>query len=77
MLTLFKPWRCGIDLRNVDQSWDTAFNDFDFTEKQRHYMWNFNVKYECLDAHDDYCAQMKKDIAVTGSSVGEVRFGLV
>lgn len=71
MLTLFKPWRCGIDLRNVDQSWDMAFNEFDFTKIQTRYMRNFNVRYECLDARDDYRAQMKKDITVTGSWVND------
>ena len=67
MLTLFKPWRSGTDLRNADNTWDTAFNEFNFTETQRRYIRNFNVKYECLDARDDYRAQMKKDITVTGS----------
>ena len=25
-------------------------------------MKNFNICYECLDARDDYCAQLKKSI---------------
>ena len=30
-------------------------------------MISTSQKNECLDACDDYCAQMKKDINVTGS----------
>jgi hypothetical protein len=26
-------------------------------------MNNFNIRYECLDARDDYCAQLKKGAA--------------
>jgi hypothetical protein len=66
MLVLFKPWRRGNDLK-VEQTWNTAFQEFEFTQQERCYMCNFNVRYKCLDAHDDYRAQMKRGIPVTGS----------
>ena len=61
MLTIFKLWRSGVDLKGADASWDEAFNSYHFTEEQETFMNNFNVKYECLDARDNYRAQMKKD----------------
>ena len=67
MLTLFKPWRSGIDLKGADQTWDTSFQAFEFTSQQRRYMLNFNVRYECLDARDSYRAQMKSSDSIVGS----------
>ncbi len=61
MLTLFKPWRSGKDLKNIDYSWDETFNLYEFTDQQKQYMKNFNVRYECNDARDDYSAQLKKE----------------
>ncbi|HXP51396.1 MAG TPA: AAA family ATPase, partial [Bacteroidia bacterium] len=60
MLTLFKPWRTGKDLKNLNQSWDDAFMSHNFSSKQQKIMDNFNVRYECLDARDDFSAQLKK-----------------
>src|ERR1700678_3111244 len=72
MLTLFKPWRHGTDLKNSEQQWDTAFQEHEFTPEQARYMRNFNVRYECLDARDDYRAQMMKDAnSIVGSWVKE------
>jgi len=65
MLTLFKPWRTGKCLKKKDQSFDEAFNSFDFQQTQ--YMKNFNLRYECNDARDDFSAQLK-----AGSSSGGV-----
>ncbi|KZT23611.1 hypothetical protein NEOLEDRAFT_1018916, partial [Neolentinus lepideus HHB14362 ss-1] len=59
MMTLFKPWRSGKDLRTPDQSWDDALNDFQFTPRQQQLMSFFNIQYECYDARDDYSRQMK------------------
>ena len=40
--------------------------------EQSQYMRNFNVRYECLDAQDDYQAQMMKDAnSIVGSWVKE------
>ena len=58
MLALFKPWRSGLDLKNDKISWDDAFTDYDFTKQQQQLMRNFNIKYECLDARDDFRAKM-------------------
>ena len=60
MLALFKPWRQGTDLKGVDKLWDEEFSNHSFSEEQRRYMRNFNLRYECLDARDDYRAQMRK-----------------
>ena len=63
MLTLFKHWRRGFDLKNSAQAtWDDIFNNHKFGTQQLQLMKIFNIHYECLDAHDDYCAQLKKDI---------------
>src|SRR5882762_5085314 len=65
MLRLFKSWRTGKDLKLEDQSWDDAFRTHMFNTRQLDIMKYFNVRYECLDARDDYAAQMKK-----GDNVG-------
>ena len=63
MLTLFKPWRRGFDLKNsVQATWDDIFNNHKFGTQQVQLMRIFNICYECLDAYDDYCAQLKKGI---------------
>jgi len=65
MLAFFKPWRTGKDLKSKDQSWDDIFSTHKFNFRQLQIMKYFNVRYECLDARDDYAAQMKK-----GENVG-------
>ena len=60
MLTFFKPWRSGHDLKLANQSWNDAFNSHNFLHHQLQIMKNFNIKYECLDARDDYRSQLKK-----------------
>ena len=57
MLTLFKPWRDGKNLKTEDQSWDDAFREFNFTDRQKRLMLFFNLRYDCLDARDDFAAQ--------------------
>ena len=61
MLTLFKPWRNGYDLKSADKTWEYAFDNYNFSDKQLNLMNNFNLRYECLDARDDYSAQMKNN----------------
>jgi hypothetical protein len=60
MLSFFKPWRNGKDLKLEDESWDEAFAGYSFSARQLELMKNFNIKYECNDARDDYSAEMKK-----------------
>ncbi|KAJ7156496.1 hypothetical protein C8R43DRAFT_883842, partial [Mycena crocata] len=60
MLTLFKPWRSPADLKDNLSTWDQAFTEHDFTERQMELLKNFDVRYECNDARDDHFAQMKK-----------------
>ena len=59
MLTMFKPWRSGRSLKSNELSWDESFAQHTFTARQLQLMNNFNIKYECLDARDDYRASLK------------------
>jgi hypothetical protein len=67
MLTLFKPWRSGNDLKSELESWDEAFTDHEFTDRQLEIMDNFNLRYECLDARDDYSAQLRQGAVLDGT----------
>ena len=67
MLTLFKPWRSGETLKDKDYSWDETFNNYAFTPGQLQVMKNFNIRYECNDARDDYSAQLKRGDTSGGS----------
>lgn len=59
MLTLFKPWRTGRDLKTNENTWDQSFLEYNFSPTHLTIMNNMNLRYECLDARDDYHAQMK------------------
>ena len=61
MLTFFKPWRSGRNLKSKLDSWDKSFTAHEFTKRQLEIMKFFNVRYECLDARDDYSAQRDKE----------------
>ena len=63
MLTLFKPWRHGKNLKEDDQSWDEAFTNYKFTPHQTELIKFFNIFYECNDARDDYSKLLKQKIA--------------
>ncbi|KAM6502799.1 hypothetical protein JOM56_002776, partial [Amanita muscaria] len=67
MLAFFKPWRSGRDLKAANESWDEAFVIYNFSDRQRELMDNFNLRYECLDGRDDFHAQMR-----SGSSSWDV-----
>ena len=43
MLVLFKPWRSGKDLKKVNQSWHESFNEYNFSDRQKQLMDNFNI----------------------------------
>ena len=61
MLTLFKPWRSGNDLRpHSDALWNDVFEAHPFTERQQQLMKFFHIKYECNDARDDFSAKRKQ-----------------
>jgi hypothetical protein len=59
MLTFFKPWRCGKDLKSNMQTWDDAYTDIKFMPREEEIIKYFNLRYECLDARDDYSARCK------------------
>ncbi|KAJ7114873.1 hypothetical protein C8R44DRAFT_562701, partial [Mycena epipterygia] len=73
MLTLFKPWRAPEDLKDDLSTWNQAFEEHIFTERQAQLINNFNVRFECNDARDDHFAQMKKKLAEAKAS-GESLF---
>ena len=60
MMTLFKPWREPTDLKSESDSWDISFDKHIFSTRQRQLMSNFNIRYECHDAKDDYRLQRQK-----------------
>ncbi|KAF9455431.1 hypothetical protein BDZ94DRAFT_1144780, partial [Collybia nuda] len=60
MLTLFRPWKTGFDLKLDGQLWDESFQKYEFSKRNLRIIKNMNIRYECLDAHDDFHAQMKK-----------------
>jgi hypothetical protein len=61
MLTLFKPWRTGKDLKADVHSWDQSFVGHEFTKRQTEIMKYLNTRYECLGARDDYSAKRSKE----------------
>ena len=68
MLTLFKPWRSGKDLKSELESWDQSFTSHEFSKRQLEIIRNFNIRYECLDARDDYSGEIKMEMgyAISG-----------
>src|ERR1700728_1611209 len=66
LLTLFKPWRHGKNLKEDDQSWDEAFTNYKFTPRQTELMKFFNIHYECNDTRDDYSKLLKQKNATDG-----------
>jgi hypothetical protein len=67
MLTLFKPWRSGLHLKDDAGTWSDAFDNCQFSQTHQQIMSNMNIRYECLDAQDDFHAQMKKGLVATSS----------
>jgi hypothetical protein len=61
MLTIFKPWRSGKDLKHKYELWHNAFTSFDFSEVQKEKMEFLNIRYQCLDARDDFSAKCKNN----------------
>ncbi|KAF8223498.1 hypothetical protein L208DRAFT_1517224, partial [Tricholoma matsutake] len=64
MLALFKPWQTGEELKTAIKNWDTAFDNHIFNTDQLSLIKNANIRYECLDANNDYHAQMQKSAGV-------------
>ncbi|VDB96794.1 unnamed protein product [Peniophora sp. CBMAI 1063] len=57
MLTLFKPWNDALSLKAPEQTWQAAYETYEFTPRDRTIMGFFHVRYECNDARDDFRAQ--------------------
>ncbi|KAK7027673.1 PIF1-like helicase-domain-containing protein [Favolaschia claudopus] len=54
MLILFKPWRSLTDLKDADETWQTAFDKCSFGPAELRTMKNMNVENECKDAKDSH-----------------------
>ncbi|KAJ3521857.1 hypothetical protein NMY22_g12139 [Coprinellus aureogranulatus] len=59
MLTLFVPWRTGLELRASNETWEAAYERRTFSSHHSKIIANINVRYECYDARDDYHHQMR------------------
>ena len=57
MLTLFKPWTDPASLKQPEETWESAFNAYKFSDRHKQIMGFFNVRYECNDARDDFRSQ--------------------
>ena len=64
MLTLFKPWHTGKDLRAEDNTWNDTFLSHIFTERQSELIKFFHIRYECNNARDNFAAARKKGIPI-------------
>ena len=60
ILTLFKSWRSGKDLKSENYSWDETFTEYQFTFRQLEIIKYFIIRYECLDAWDNYSKQLRE-----------------
>ncbi|KDR75357.1 hypothetical protein GALMADRAFT_45270, partial [Galerina marginata CBS 339.88] len=69
MLTIFKPWRDSNDLKSPSESWDFSFGDYNFDARKLEVMKFFKVRYECLDARDDYNALMRQNDQQSGNNL--------
>ncbi|KAF9465627.1 hypothetical protein BDZ94DRAFT_1288743 [Collybia nuda] len=61
----------GLDLKPTESSWDEEFLRYSFTCHHKSLMRNFNLRYECLDARDDFHAQMRKGAITMPAWAGE------
>lgn len=61
MLTIFKPWRDGRDLKDTDDSWENAMLSHKFSDRQIEIMDFFHIRYECNDARDDFSARRREE----------------
>lgn len=69
MLTLFTPWRTGLELRAADRTWSDTFDSNTFTPRHLAIMSNMNVLYECREASHDFAALRR---AAASLNLGDV-----
>ncbi|KAF8222189.1 hypothetical protein L208DRAFT_1323984 [Tricholoma matsutake] len=50
MLTFFKPWNSGYDLKTEEDTWEEAFDKYTFAPYDCEVMCYANIHYECLDS---------------------------
>ena len=49
-------------LKDNNGTWSDAFDNHQFSQAHQQIINNMNIQYECLDAQDDFHAQMKKGV---------------
>ncbi|KIP01809.1 hypothetical protein PHLGIDRAFT_59691, partial [Phlebiopsis gigantea 11061_1 CR5-6] len=59
MLTLFKPWRTGLDLKTDCGTWEESFMKHEFTDRHNDIMKYFHLRYECNDSRDEFSKARK------------------
>ncbi|KAI0083192.1 hypothetical protein BDY19DRAFT_866458, partial [Irpex rosettiformis] len=59
MLTFFRPWRKGQDLKTLKVTWNDEFERYNFSIREQNIIKYFNLRYECNDARDDFAAQRR------------------
>ncbi|KZV58844.1 hypothetical protein PENSPDRAFT_672781, partial [Peniophora sp. CONT] len=61
MLTLYKPWRKGRDLKAPEQTCKDAHEEYSYHQRFVDIQKYCKIRYECLDAQDDYRQSCKND----------------
>ncbi|KAJ3557014.1 hypothetical protein NM688_g1702 [Phlebia brevispora] len=61
MLTFFRPWCSGLDLKSSDETWMNAYDSTVLDECHRGVIRNMNLLYECLDSRDDYASRRRQE----------------
>lgn len=72
MLSLFKPFRMGLDLKGSKITWAEKFEHHQLDEEAKEEKKFFNTKYECGDARDNFRARRIAGEGQTGVPVGWV-----
>ncbi|KAJ3482287.1 hypothetical protein NLI96_g7082 [Meripilus lineatus] len=75
MLVFFSPsgWRTGLELKNENEDWTSAFNRTHFSPKALEVMNNMHALYECRDERHDLAAKRRGgvDIVFPGSILND------
>lgn len=77
MLTLFKPFSTGLELKNADETLEAAFNKFDFSDEQKNLMNSFHVLQECDTASHKFAKQCKAQVKHSCQPSSRVTFQLI
>lgn len=73
ILLLFKPWRCPQELRDPNESWASAYENYEtlISRKNRKVIANMNVLTECREARDDHARKRQEGDGDGSKAAGE------